>query len=87
MESRATEMVNDRKYRVVTGWGEEIMTFWGIMEENGNPLFVKKRVSHSTDSLGGDRGSGVVGIKGISEQPLPRCGLIYRGIQGSPKPA
>jgi hypothetical protein len=41
MENRAPEMVKGRKYRVVTGWGEEIMTFRGIMEENGNPLFVK----------------------------------------------
>ena len=34
-------MVKGRKYRVVTEWGEEILTFWGIMKENGNPLFVK----------------------------------------------
>jgi hypothetical protein len=41
MENRSSEMVKGRKYRVVTQWGELVLTFWGIMEENSNPLFVK----------------------------------------------
>jgi hypothetical protein len=41
MEDRAQDLVKGRKYRVVTRWGERIMTFRGILEENGNPLFVE----------------------------------------------
>jgi hypothetical protein len=42
MENRSSEMIKDRKYRVLTQWGEQILTFWGIIKENGNPLFVRK---------------------------------------------
>jgi hypothetical protein len=35
-----TELIKGRKYRVITQWGEHVMSFWGIMEENGNPIFL-----------------------------------------------
>jgi len=63
MENRSSEMVKGRKYRVVTEWGEQILTFWGIMKKNGNPLFCKECCSDSTDPVGCDSGAGTGGIK------------------------
>jgi hypothetical protein len=41
MENRSPGMVEGKKYRVVTKWGERILTFRRIIKENGNPLFVE----------------------------------------------
>jgi hypothetical protein len=38
---KTTNLIKGKKYRVVTEWGEHVMTFWGIMVENGNPIFLQ----------------------------------------------